>query len=383
MSRTHFRAGVMDLGLHTRIVPDLSFRIHRALAAAGGAESLWAVDHLIGVAPSSIWNTAHAGVARLIPRIDAHYEPWTSLGYLAARNRHPRLRLGVGVTDAGRRNPAVTAQAAATLHLLTGGRAILGMGPGERGNNTPYGVNWDTPVARFEEALATIRLLWDSAGAPVSRESAFYPLREAVFDVPPCRGTRPEIWIAAHGPRMLRAAGKYADAWFPAFGDQPSEYAARLERIRTAASDAGRDPMAIIPAGLFPMLCGRTRADVEELVESVPVKALALLAPADVWARHGVEHPLGPTFAGLQDILPQTLDEATVLSYAEKTPAALVREYYLTGTPTEILERMAEWRDHGVRYAIALNGGPFRKDLTAGMLSNLPFVRILRRLRKL
>ena len=48
------------------------------------------------------------------------------LGYLAAKNRFGRLRLGVGVTDTGRRNPAVTAQAVATLHLLTHGRAILG-----------------------------------------------------------------------------------------------------------------------------------------------------------------------------------------------------------------------------------------------------------------
>ena len=70
--------------------------------------------------------------------------------------------LGVGVTDTGRRNPAVTAQAAATLHLLTRGRAILGIGPGEREGNEPYGVDWSKPVARFEEAMATIRALWGS-----------------------------------------------------------------------------------------------------------------------------------------------------------------------------------------------------------------------------
>jgi phthiodiolone/phenolphthiodiolone dimycocerosates ketoreductase len=47
------------------------------------------------------------------------------------------MRLGIGVTDAGRRNPAVTAQAAATLHLLTRGRGILGIGTGEREGNEP------------------------------------------------------------------------------------------------------------------------------------------------------------------------------------------------------------------------------------------------------
>ena len=71
-------------------------------------------------------------MSKLIPCIDASFEPWTVLGHLAARNRLGRLRLGISVTDASRRNPAVTAQAAATLHLLTRGRAILGIGVGER-----------------------------------------------------------------------------------------------------------------------------------------------------------------------------------------------------------------------------------------------------------
>ena len=132
------------------------------------------------------------------------------LGHLAARNRLGRLRLGVGVADAGRRNPAVTAQAAATLHLLTRGRAILGIGPGKREGNQPYGVDWTKPVARFEEAMATIRAPWDSGGELVCRDSPFFPLHNAVFDLPPYRGKWPEIWIAAHGPRMLKAAGRYA-----------------------------------------------------------------------------------------------------------------------------------------------------------------------------
>ena len=76
-----------------------------------------------------------AAAAKLFPRPDAITEPWTMLGYLAAKNSMARLRLGVGVTDAGRRNPAVTAQAVATVHLLTHGRAIVGIGTGERDSN--------------------------------------------------------------------------------------------------------------------------------------------------------------------------------------------------------------------------------------------------------
>src|SRR5262249_17864920 len=152
-------------------------------------------------------------------------------------------RLGIGVTDAGRRNPAVTAQAAVSLHHLTRGRAILGIGAGEREGNEPYGVDWRSPAGRLEEALATIRALWNSKGELVTRESPHFPLHNALFDLPPHRGRWPEIWVAAHGPRTLRITGRYGDAWFPGFPQTPDDYANRLQVVRTAASDAGRNPI--------------------------------------------------------------------------------------------------------------------------------------------
>ena len=240
------RVGVMDTALVSRPAVNSLTRANYIAAVANRVDSFWVPDHLNALFPRSIWAPKYCGAARLVPRADASLEPWTMLGHLAARNRLGRLRLGVSVTDTGRRNPAVTAQAAATLHLLTRGRAILGIGTGEREGNEPYGVDWSKPVARFEEALATIRALWNSNGALVKRDSPFFPLRDAVFDLPPYRGKWPEIWIAAHGPRMLRATGRYGDAWFPAFPHRPEDYGQRLEIVRAAASDAGHGSAGVI-----------------------------------------------------------------------------------------------------------------------------------------
>ena len=64
--------------------------------------------------------------------------------------------------------------------------------------------------------MATIRALWGSGGQLINRDSPYFPLRNALFDLPPYRGKWPEIWIGAHGPRMLVPRAATAMAIFPA-----------------------------------------------------------------------------------------------------------------------------------------------------------------------
>lgn len=383
-STDRFRFGVLDGIVNSRLSPTLLPRAAFLLASTTGADSFWVGDHLNSLLPRSIATPEYLGIgAKVVPKVDAILEPWTMLGHLAARNRFRKLRLGVCVTDAGRRNPAVTAQAVATLHLLTRGRAVLGIGTGEREGNEPYGVEWTTPVARFEEAIATIRALWNSAGEPVSRESAYFPLRDAVFDLPPYRGKWPEMWIAAHGPRMLKLAGRHADAWVPFTVVRAVDYGCALDTVRTAASDAGRDPMTINPAVVRTVVAGGNRDDVDEALESVLMKALALAAPAKAWARHGVVHPLGADFSGVHDLVPQLIDKDTALSYTSKVPLSLMKELCFNGTPTEVLDQVAEWRDQGLRYLVVINGSQLNPDVGAGLRASVPLARILRGLAKL
>jgi phthiodiolone/phenolphthiodiolone dimycocerosates ketoreductase len=373
----------MDAGVAARPTVGAVTRANYMAAAAGRVDSFWIPDHLNALLPRSLWTPEYSGGAKLFPRIDACVEPWTMLAYLAARNRIGRLHLGVAVTDAGRRNPAVTAQAVTTLHLLSKGRAILGIGAGEREGNEPYGVEWSKPVARFEEALATIRALWDSGGELVNRDSPYFPLRNALFDLRPYGGKWPEIWVAAHGPRMLRLTGRYADAWFPGFSHRPHQYAQRLEVVRTGASDYGRDPMAITPALWTTVVTGRSRDDVSEAMSSELVKAWTLIAPAELFAHYGAKHPLGAQFSGPQDILPFTMDKEAALSYVSRVPLSVVQGAHLCGTPAEVIEQAAEWRDHGVRYLVVANISMLQRSLRKGLAGAIAFNKIMRGLKRL
>lgn len=378
-----FRVGIQDAVTATRPFADTFTRANYLGAVAARADSFWVPDHLNALFPRALWQPKYVGVTKIMPSVDAYLEPWTMLGHIAARNRAGRLRLGTSVTDTGRRNPAVTAQAAATLHLLTRGRAILGIGTGEREGNEPYGVDWSKPVARFEEALATIRALWDSEGELVNRDSPFFPLRNALFDLPPYRGSWPPIWIAAHGPRMLRAVGRYADGFYPGAPHRPPEYAQRLAAVREAASDAGRDPMSIVPALWMGVVTGRSAAEVDEALESEMVKAWSLNATDEVFARHGAQHPLGVGFTGGQDILPQDWDEQTTLSYLKGVSPAVQRDTALVGTVREVIDQVAEWRDCGVRYIVLAHLSPLQRSLRNGLAAAVPFHQIVRGLKRL
>jgi phthiodiolone/phenolphthiodiolone dimycocerosates ketoreductase len=379
----HIGVGIMDPIVAARPSADTFTRASYLGAVANGVDSFWVPDHLNALFPRTLWQPKYCAAARLMPSADAYLEPWTMLGHIAARNRVGRLRLGVSVTDTARRNPAVTAQAAATLHLLTRGRAILGIGTGEREGNEPYGVEWSKPVARFEEAMATIRALWDSKGQLVDRDSPFFPLRKALFDLPQYRGTWPRLWIAAHGPRMLRAVGRYADGYFPALTPSPQEYADRLEIVHAAASDAGRDPTSIVPAIWLTVITGKTAAQVDDALDSEVVKAWALNAPDAFYAAHGEHHPLGIGFTGGQDIMPQDWDEQTALSHVKGVSPDVQRDFILAGTPNEVLDQAAEWRDRGVRYFVVANLTPMQRSLSNGLATLPLFYKIVRGLKKL
>lgn len=183
-------------------------------------------------------------------------------------------------------------------------------------------VDWTKPVARFEEALATIRALWGFGGDLVSRDSPYFPLHNAVFDLPRYRGKWPELWVTAHGPRTLRATRRYADRWLSGIAQRTSEYQQRLEAVRTAASNAGRDPMSIAPAAWMFVMTGRPADDVEKALNSDIAKSFALNVSAEFWACHGVRHPLGEDFSGARDLVPHTVDEQTVLSYTAQVPVS-------------------------------------------------------------
>lgn len=139
--------------------------------------------------------------------------PWTVLGYIAARTEHIGLVTGV-TCPTMRYHPAIIAQAAATLALISDGRATLGIGSGERLNEHVVGQEFpDSVRVRHEmlrEALEIIRLLWK--GGYRTYEGKYLEIDDArVFDLPE---QSPSIPVAAAGSAAARIAAELGDGLF-------------------------------------------------------------------------------------------------------------------------------------------------------------------------
>jgi G6PDH family F420-dependent oxidoreductase len=135
---------------------------------------------------------------------------WTVLGAAAQATEH--IPLMTYVTCPIRRyHPAVVAQKAATMQILSGGRFTLGLGAGENLNEHIVGGQWPLPEIRHEmltEAVQIIRALW--AGGTVTYRGKHFDVKSAkVWDLPE---NPPPIGIAVSGRDGCRLAGRHADA---------------------------------------------------------------------------------------------------------------------------------------------------------------------------
>jgi phthiodiolone/phenolphthiodiolone dimycocerosates ketoreductase len=261
------------------------------LARALRLDGVFVWDHLQDFTPSALWDRDWSWTVGASRSPHELFDFQTLLGALAPAAG--RLRLGVLVTEPIRRHPVVIAQALVTLAHLTARPPILGIGAGERENVEPYGLGFAAPVARLEEALAVIRLCLDQGGGPLDFAGRHFQLSRARFDLPIPPARKPEVWVGAHGPRMLRLTGRYGDGWYPVGLLTPGEYAARLAVIRGAAREAGRDPATFVPALQPHLVVAPSEREARAMLAAPPIRFAALLVPADLWRSVGHEHPLG------------------------------------------------------------------------------------------
>ena len=355
-------------------------RLGMRAATLFGAEAIWVPDHFMGFAPKWMWTPERFAAAKALPSMDAFLDPVAMLATTALRFRRPLL--GTSVTEPIRRHPVSLAQSFVTLDHISRGRAVLGIGNGVRENNEPYGLPIDSRVARLEEALRIIRLMWESGGRPVDFDGRFWKLEDAVFGLPLYKGRAPRIFIGAHFPRMLELCGRYAEGWLPGQKVEAEEYASRLGTIRRAAERAGRSMDGFMPCQTVMSCMGRSREEVMEQAMASKFGAyMALGMPPEIWSELGLEHPLGPDQQGFLDLVPSRITPEHVEACQQRLVPELLDRIFYFGSPREIAAELEPLAAAGCRHFIIANmGGTF----TGAGLSDLARMgSLMRRLRRL
>ncbi len=277
--------------------------------------------------------------------VSDHFQPWRhtgghapfSLAWAAAvGERTSTITIGTSVmTPTFRYNPAVIAQAFATLDCLYPGRVFAGFGTGEALNEIATGFRGageqDWPefkerFARLREAVRLMRALW--GGDRVTFEGEYYSTHDAsIYDVP--EGGIP-VYIAAGGPVVAKYAGRAGDGFICTSGKGRELYADQLiPAVKEGADAAGRD-----------------YADIDRMIEiklSYEETTEAALENTRFWS------PLSLSKEQKHDIT----DPVEMERAADALPIAQIAKRWIVGTdPDLVVASIAEYVDWGFDHLV-------------------------------
>ena len=278
--------------------------------------------------------------------VSDHFQPWRhtdghapfSFAWLAALGeRTTRVMLGTSVvTPTFRYNPAVVAQAMATIASLNPGRVMLGVGTGESMNEVPVlGIEWPDFKERFgrlKEAIEIMRKLWTEER--VTFDGEYFHLRNAtVYDRP----ERPiPLYVAASGESAARLAGRVGDGLICTSGKGAALYTETLlPAVNEAAAKAKRDPAKI--ERMIEMKVSFDTDKQRALENTRHWAALALPAEDKV----GVEDPL-------------EMERRSALLPLEKAAS----RWLVSSDPDEHVEQIAEYVGYGFTHLVFHAPGP-------------------------
>ena len=250
-------------------------------ADAAGLESLWCGEHVVLPKPRAAPSPADPDHAFL--------HPSAVLSFLAAVTEH--VKLGTGIVLIAQRNPVVLAKEFASVDVLSGGRAILGIGAGYLQQEfEAIGAPFRERGRRTDEAIDAMRALWNETDP--SFEGEFW--RFGGIDAHP-RPVTPggvPIHVGGHSEAALRRAAQRGQGWYGWMQD-PEQTATAVRRLGELSDEVER-PEHLGPLEITITPPARLTSEaVEQYAEAGAHRLVSLAAPNERSMLHAVEHLAG------------------------------------------------------------------------------------------
>jgi alkanesulfonate monooxygenase SsuD/methylene tetrahydromethanopterin reductase-like flavin-dependent oxidoreductase (luciferase family) len=271
--------------------------------------------------------------------VEHHFTGWNQVSatltlLTCVAMRTTTLRVGSAVMVLPWHNPALLAEQAATLDLVSGGRLDFGIGKGYRHSEfTGFQIPPEEAEARFEEAVEIITRAWTTR-TRFSHRGRFWRFEDIVVEPPPAQKPHPPFWVAAGSAASIRKA---AARGFNLILDQyasPEQIGERIALYRSerAAHGLPFDTMQVTVARQ--LYVARDRADAE-----------AALARQAKYTQRTVDVSRSPGRKG----------GSHVLAYADKPGGT--EENALYGTPDDICRQLERLRGAGAEYVLLTVAG--------------------------
>ena len=210
-----------------------------------GYESVWLPEHL--VLPATMSGSPHHGDSHPpIPPQTPMYDAIAYLAYLAGQTS--TIRFGTYVYNIGLRHPFVSARAATTLDIVSGGRFDFGIGASWlREEWDAVGLDFDTRGARVDEALEVCRSLWTEP--TVEHHGRFFDFDAVAFEPKPVQPGGPPVHVGGDGTAALRRVARHGGGWLP-MNHSLDMLPASLKALAQLWADHGRSGRPEISIGL-------------------------------------------------------------------------------------------------------------------------------------
>jgi F420-dependent oxidoreductase-like protein len=260
-----------------------------------------------------------------------------------------RIRIGTGIINVFSRTPALIAQTAATLDLISNGRFVLGLGTsGHQVISGWHGVPFEKPVQRMRETVEIVRTILRRESLRFEGE-VFHLAQGLKVQMRPLRADIP-IFLATLTPPGLRLTGEIADGWIPTLFS-PDHRDLFLQEVQAGAKASGRSLDSLEVAPFMRVLVDEDRARARDDVRpwvALYVGGMGSRAKnfyKDTVARYG--------FAEDAEAIQDLYLGGRKLEAIKRVPDALVDAITLAGPASVIKERMAACAAAGVTLLIA------------------------------
>lgn len=270
----------------------------------------------------------------------------TALAFLAAKTS--RIKLGTGIMQISARVPSMTAMTALSLHSLSGGRFILGLGvSGPQVVEGLQGQDYRKPLTRLRETVDVIRMGFRGEKLRYDGETITLPRpggegKAIKLDWPP---TEIPIYLATLGPKSLEYTGEAADGWLGT-SFSPDHPEAHLKYIRQGAEKAGRSLSDIHLNAACSVGIGE---DVEKLIdERRPGIAFQMGAMGSAKTNFYNEAFQRSGFEDEAKEIQRLWIEGKRDEAARVVPAEMITEFGAVGTPEMVRKRFETYARAGV-----------------------------------